>query len=159
MEFNFEDLLKQGHEAAEIVIKNKSEIEETFRLLERSISNFIEIEVSIIEEEEYDFDEKPRNKLMNAFIIPSQVATGYNLVSIKHPETNVSKYLFSIKRSSDGYPITVVFGKANFIAETQDELRNTIGLVISKPDINLALRSFKREVLIRNEKNNSNTAE
>lgn len=159
MEFNFEDLLKQGHEAAEIVIRNNSEIDEIFKSLAHSISNFIEIKVSLIEEKEYEFDEKSRNKLMSTFIVPSKVATGYNLVSIINPETNVSKSLFSIKRSGDGYPITVVFGKANFIAETQDELRSTIGLVISKPEINLALRSFKRDVLIRNEKNNPNTAE
>lgn len=161
MSFNFEELLNKGQEAGDQVIKNNNEITEVLDSLETSMSNFLRMDIVLLESVEYERVNHSNKPLvaLGIFNYPDKQETGNNIISIKHKEFAIEKFLFLLKRTNDGYPITVIYGKANYVAESQEEFSSAIGLVISTPKTNLLLREFKQDVEAAMEKNGSHSAE
>lgn len=142
MTFNFDELLLQGDSAAKLVIQSNAEIEEVFDELKSSLSRFLELDVTLVEEIEYEEDPLP----IKNFFSYNRTATGYNLIFIKHELSNIRKYLMSIKRSPDGYPIIVVYDRNQYVADDKSEFAQGVGRVISNAQVHLALKVFKRNV-------------
>ncbi|CAH6926729.1 conserved hypothetical protein [Vibrio chagasii] len=145
MSFNFDELLNQGKEAANLVTQNNREIKEVFTKLNTSLSRFLEVEIQFLEEIEYEDDGKAAI-LRAVSMFEPRVKTGYNNISIKHEETNVKRHFMSVKRSSEGYPITVVHEKNHYVADNQDEFAQAVGTVVSNSQTHLMFRGFKRAI-------------
>ena len=158
MSFNFDELLNQGRDAANLVIQNKREIKDVFDNLESSLSRFLELEVTIVEETAYEDDNKHPIMRTVTLFEPRKI-TGYNYVSVRHEESGVKRQLMLVKRSSEGYPITVVDGKNHYTADTQGEFAQALGTVIANSQTNLKLRGLKRAVAEALEKSADNGAQ
>lgn len=145
MSFNFDELLNQGKEAAELVTENNREIREIFISLKDSLSRFLELEIDLVEDVKYEDEGKP-TFLRAASMFEPRKKTGYNDVSVKYNETNTKRKLMSIKRSKEGYPITVVCDKDHYVADNQAEFAEAIGTVVSNSQTHLMFRGFKRTI-------------
>ncbi|OBU28962.1 hypothetical protein [Photobacterium kishitanii] len=147
MSFDFEKLLKAGEEAANLIINNNNEINTALMELEDSISKFLKLNIHFEEEKEYEKEKDDmRFGLLRAALenIPiDKKKTGFNYVYIKTKELGVRKILFLIKRSSNGYPVTVVDGKNHYNADSKTEFYEALGNVISNPQTHIMFKSFK----------------
>ncbi|MBY7924553.1 hypothetical protein KW453_20095 [Vibrio fluvialis] len=139
MTFNFDDLLLQGKSAADLVIQNNVEIKEVFAELEASLSRFLGLDITLDEEIEYEEAEFKN-------IFERRKETGYKLVFVRDKASNVRKYLMSIKRSADGYPIVVAYDRNQYVADDKNEFAQGVGRVISNAQVHLNLNAFRRNV-------------
>lgn len=145
MSFNFDELLQQGKGAAENVMKNRSEIRSVLTDLENSLSKFLGMSIKLEEHTEYvQGDQNPITMFANSF--KPKEKTGFNLVSIKSTEVDISKELFKLKYSDDVYPITIVRERSHLVADDQSEFASSIGQIASSSQFHLQLNSFKRQV-------------
>ncbi len=149
MAVNFYELLQKGKDAADQVIQNTNEIGATLDELRDSLSMFLEMDVDLVESIEYAGE---TSKGLVIGMLTPRLKTGFNIVSIKHNVTNISRKLFSIKRASEGYPVTLVFDEAHYVADNKNEFDRALGVIISSSKTNLVLRVFKREVVKQLEK-------
>lgn len=78
--------------------------------------------------------------------LPSRKATGNNILDIVDSATSHNQRLCLLKRSDNGYPITVIDGKHHYRADTQDELVAAFGQVLSNPQTHLKFREFKNKI-------------
>ncbi|KJG29179.1 hypothetical protein C0W92_00070 [Photobacterium angustum] len=151
MSFDFSKLLKEGSDAAETVIKNKNEIKAVFDDLEYSISQFLSIDIYFREVTELEeVDTRLEQMKMAAFPIAMQPSnrrkpTGFMQLFLTTHLTAVEELFIKVKYSENGYPVTVVDGKARYIAHTQNELFETLGYVASNPNNHIMFKSFKNE--------------
>ncbi|HFG2128679.1 TPA: hypothetical protein ACGF4W_003620 [Vibrio cholerae] len=145
MSFNFDELLNQGKDAADLVTRNNGEISEVLTNLKQSISRFLELEINFLEQVQYEEDEN-HSPLRFAKMFEPLKKTGYNNILIEHEETGITKTLMTIKRSNDGYPIKVVHDKNHYSADNQSEFAQAVGAVVSNSQTHLMFRSFKRAV-------------
>lgn len=139
--FDFTMMLQQGHEAAEQVIANKKEIRDVFAGLKASLTNYLGFPVELWESPEYEDEITNKNKLLNPLAL--RIKTGRTKVQLLHEETKIREELFLIKRSEDGYPISAILGKNDYMSTSQDEFYASISTIISSPQVNLQLRKFK----------------
>ncbi|MDE1312641.1 hypothetical protein L9W73_17000 [Vibrio aestuarianus] len=144
MSFNFDELLNQGKDAADLVTQNKREINEVLTNLKESISRFLELDIKFMEQTQYE-DDKPSVYRVATMFEPRK-KTGYSYILIENEETGVSKTLMTIKRSSEGYPIKVVHDKNHYSADNQSEFAQAVGSVVSNSQTHLMFRGFKRSV-------------
>ncbi|GGI70236.1 hypothetical protein GCM10007978_05220 [Shewanella hanedai] len=155
MSFNFDELLIQGKDAADLVQQNKNEIEEVYEKLGHSLSSFLALDIKF--EEDVEYKKENNNTAIHRSAIDilalhsvgfpkSRELTGYNYIFIKHEKTDVKKSLMKVKRSNGGYPITVVHEKNHYVADNQKEFADAVGVVVSDYQTHLMLRSFKRLV-------------
>lgn len=145
MSFNFDELLNQGKDAADLVTQNKREINEVLTNLKESISRFLELDIKFMEQTQYEDDDKPSVYKVATMFEPRK-KTGYSYILIENEETGVSKILMTIKRSSEGYPIKVVHDKNHYSADNQSEFAQAVGSVVSNSQTHLMFRAFKRSV-------------
>ncbi|MCG3826847.1 hypothetical protein [Photobacterium damselae] len=145
MSFNFDELLSQGKDAADLVTQNESEINEVLINLLDSISRFMELDIKFTEQDQYEGDNKPAFYKIATMLEPGK-KTGYSYILIVNEETGVSKTLMTIKRSSEGYPIKVVHDKNHYSADNQSEFAQAVGSVVSNSQTHLMFRGFKRSV-------------
>lgn len=154
MSFDFDKLLQEGLEAADAIIHNKKEIEEVFNSLEKSISKFLGIDIEFNEVAEFEEPESPQlYDLINSHRVSYEFfhkndetkKTGYNLIHIASSDAIVKKFFLKIKRSENGYPITIVDGKSRYVVESQNELFDTLGYAASNPQNHIMFKSFKNE--------------
>lgn len=145
MSFNFDELLQQGKDAAENVIKNKSEIAEVLKDLETSLNQFLEIPIKL---KEYVGYAKNDDLPFSAFasLLKPKEKTGYDEVHIVSEQVNFSKEVFQLKRSDDIYPITIVRGLHHSVADNQSEFASEMGQIASNSQFHLQLNSFKIQV-------------
>lgn len=145
MSFNFDELLNQGKDAADLVTQNKREINEVLTNLKESISRFLELDIKFMEQTQYEDDDKPSVYKVATMFEPRK-KTGYSYILIENEETGVSKILMTIKRSSEGYPIKVVHDKNHYSTDNQSEFAQAVGSVVSNSQTHLMFRAFKRSV-------------
>ncbi|EKO3914745.1 hypothetical protein P0F25_003487 [Vibrio metschnikovii] len=146
MSFNFDELLNQGKDAADLVTRNNREIDEVLNDLKVSISKFLDLDIDFVEKEQYE-DEIQPSLYSVANILRPRKKTGYKYLLIEHEATGISKTLMTIKRSSEGYPTKVVHEKNNYSADNQSEFAQAVGAVIANPQTHLMFRNFIRAVL------------
>ncbi|MFQ2454810.1 hypothetical protein ACK316_08465 [Aeromonas caviae] len=154
MGFNFEDFLNKGSEAADQVINNKKEINEVIKEMIISLTQFLEMGLQLIEETEFeDNDDNERVPMAHAAFLSyrdlkKRQATGYTHISIASENDKIKEtcYLFKLKRSPDGYPITVVKGDIHMVSENQNEFASAIGEVLSDAQTHIKLKSFVRKI-------------
>ncbi|MNU03063.1 hypothetical protein D3C72_2469670 [compost metagenome] len=51
-----------------------------------------------------------------------------------------------MKKSENGYPVTVVHNKKEITADSQEDLSAALGIIVSDPKTIFKLRSFSNEV-------------
>lgn len=141
--FDFTMMLQQGHNAAEQVLMNNNEIEEVLSGLHNSLKNYLALPIEFHEIIEYEDEGHGRENIFTPFSL--RVKTGRTKIKIHHKETDTSETLFFLRRSEDGYPITAILGKDNFMCNNQDEFYSSVSNIIATPQINFQLRKFKRE--------------
>lgn len=145
MSFNFDDLLSQGKSAADAVVQNREEIQEVLDLLETSLSNFLQIQVSLSEETAYEDDGKPEAfRMVN--ILGVRKKADYNYLYLLHNETGIKTEIARLKRSKNGYPITIIFGKRHDLTDNQDDFAASLGTVVSDSQTHLRLRQFMEDI-------------
>lgn len=152
MTVNFYELLQKGKSAADQVIKNNNEIYSTLDELKDSLSKFLDMDVDLIEN--IEFERENANVLMSN-LLATRKKTGFNIVSIAHDATKINKELFSIKRSNEGYPVTLSFDEAHYVADNKSEFDKALGIIVASSKTNLTLRAFKRMVMTEQEKSAS----
>ncbi|PMN73672.1 hypothetical protein [Enterovibrio norvegicus] len=145
MSFNFGVLLNQGKEAADLVTENRRQVREVFNKLNDALSEFLGLDITLAEEVEYEHHDSAMH-LRVLVSLGERKKTGYDKILIKHEISGVEKKLMMIKRSADGYPITVVHEKNHYVADNQDEFAGAIGLVLSSSQTHLMFNSFRRLV-------------
>ncbi|WP_340642592.1 hypothetical protein [Photobacterium damselae] len=142
MSFDFDELLSKGFDAANLVIQNNNEINAVFDDLEASLTKFLGIKITLIEDIEYE--NKTKNPLMlTSSIFEPRKRTGYNSISIYSEEADIKRRIMKIKRSNEGYPIVVVDGKNHYLSDNQREFVEAVGSVIVNPQTHLTFRAFK----------------
>lgn len=157
MSFNFENLLNQGKESANLVIKNNSEIEQVIDAFRSSLASFLELNINFTEEIEYEDDTNILATQMRlASLFEPRKKTGYSYICIKHNETGITRRLIKIQRSNDGYPISVVIDKSHYISDNQEELAHALGAIASNSQTHLTLRAFQRMVEEKNTQTKTN---
>ena len=148
MTYDFRDLLKKGESAANEIVKNNNEIENIIRELEMAISEHIGIKThlhSTAQVEESAPNLSKKGSLLSA-LLSQKIETGYDVISLHHEETSIDKPVFLMKKSSSGYPVTIVHGQREMVADSKDDLSDVLGLVISDPKTIFKLRSFCTEI-------------
>ncbi|MCD9501754.1 hypothetical protein GLP37_06150 [Photobacterium phosphoreum] len=146
MPINFDELLSQGNDAADLVIQNRSEINAVFENLRSSLSRFFAFEIRFVEEPEYEDENKTPMSRISLMMTHPRKLTGYNHVYIESEEAGIRRKLTSIKRSPEGYPVTIVNAKNHYVAEIQEEFAAALGCVVSNPQTHLMFRNFKKNV-------------
>ena len=141
MSFNFEVLLNQGKEAANDVLKNREEVRAVLEDLKRSLSSFLELDISLQERIEFESDNSI-GSILGAGLFKPKVKTGFNRVYIKSKEVDVERILFKIKRDDDVYPVTVVEGKNHYVSDNQSEFVDAIGEVVRNSQVHIMLKAF-----------------
>ena len=142
MSFNFDSLLTQGKEAAENVLRNQSEINAVFSNLEKSLSNFLSIDIYFEERPEYKHIGKPSFFEPLSELSTPREKTEFNLVYIKRTNSHLEKAIFKIKHSDLGYPVTLVKGKQHYVCSNKSELEESLGDIVANPQLHLTLKSF-----------------
>lgn len=154
MEFNFEEFLTKGNDAANKVINNKKEIQEVLVGMKTSLSKFLNMELEIVEETEYE-DDPSVPMHVSAFISSMSVSkrkkTGFIYISIKHISDKIKDecYLFRLKRSPDGYPIIVAKDSFHIVSENQKEFSSAIGEILADAQTHIMLKQYVRKVMAK----------
>ncbi|MGL6006096.1 hypothetical protein [Aeromonas sobria] len=148
MAFDFIKHLKIGESAANEIVKNNNEIEFVIRELENAISEHIGIIIhlhSTIQLEDVMPDFSKKGIGLSAFF-SQKIETGYDIISLHHDETSTDKPIFLMKKSPNGYPVTIIHNKREMVADSKEDLSDALGVVISDPKTIFKLRSFCNEI-------------
>ncbi|WP_444906682.1 hypothetical protein ACJJIR_20870 [Microbulbifer sp. SSSA008] len=148
MNFRFDELLQEGKANADIVAKNNNEIQAVVDLLARSVTSFLDFRVEIFEEAEYETPSSALQRIASNNLLESnkRKPTGYAVLYFRNPEADIKKPFVRIKRSEDGYPISVIHKKNHIVCENQLEFGSALGQVISDPQLHLSLKTFIAKV-------------
>lgn len=154
MEFNFNDYLTKGNEAAEKVINNRKEINNVMSEMRKSLIQFLEIELLLLEEAEYEDDILNENirQGLSAFQpfngMMKRQTTGFTKISLVSDNDKIKDkcYLFKLKRSGDGYPIVVAKNEIHLVADNQSEFASAIGEVLADAQTHIQLKQFVRKI-------------
>ncbi len=140
MNLNFAAQLDQGAQAAEVTLASREEIAQTFEGFRHSIAEFLEIEVVLSDEAEFE-----AGRMTEARMFGPEKPTGYKLLFIKSTKLTVKKELFKYKEDPDGYPITINYLHQRYICNSQAELVEALGMVVADSQIHLVFKAFKNE--------------
>lgn len=150
MNFNFEEHLNIGKAAAELVTKNKSEIEFVFNAFKNALSKFLEIDISLAAEVEYESEKHPLIAIGK--IWEPKKPTGRTNVYMANKDNSIRSIIFSLEEHKNGYPITIIHEKNYFVADTQDEVANALNEISTNSQFHLLLNSFLIKHRIQEEK-------
>jgi hypothetical protein len=154
MKFNFEDSLNKGKTAAELVITNNKEIKAVFDQFRDALSKFIQIEIELKEENEYETNRNDKSTLgLIGRILADSKPTGKTNIFIQNKNGTIRNQLFTIEKNKNGYPISIIFQKDCFVASNQVEVANAIDEISMNPQFHLSLNSFIKKQNIENDKN------
>lgn len=148
MEMNFKELLMQGESAANEIVRNHNEIETVLRELEKAISEHIKIMINLHSTPQIEQTLPNLSKEVGVFasLLSPKKETGFEIMSLHHDETSIDKPIFLMKKSENGYPVTVVHNKKEITADSQEDLTAALGIIIADPKTIFKLRSFSNEV-------------
>lgn len=145
MNINFAEMLEQGAQAVKITVKNKDEIGHVFADFQQSIADFLNIDIMLYDDTEFEEHIDPIRKTQALVFGESRKPTGYKLLSIKAGHVTLHKSLFKYKEDPDGYPVVINYTHQRYICNTQSELVNALGLIASDPQIHLIFNEFKQQ--------------
>lgn len=142
MTFNFTEKLQSGKDSADAVLNNRKEIKSVFTNLSDSLAQFLEQDVAISLNAEYE-----RGK--NIF---DSIATGKDIVSLKSVKGKNRVELFKVEQDNNGYPITIIYQKRVYLAYSKVELEEMLGDVVSDPHIHLEMKRLVHSMTSEPEK-------
>ncbi len=143
--FDFSKKLQEGAQARSEAVRQRNEIDNLFKDLASSLSDFLSIPVNFIETIEYEESIGMRNLLAEAAGF-NRNTTGYKLVSLCKSDDLTLKtgVLFKIKRAEEGYPVSIKYDGIQRSCDNEQQLGDAFMEIIGDVSFHDKLENLRQ---------------